>query len=486
MPGKDPPPIAGRRPAGGAYDDTIAAIASAPGGAARGIVRVAGPDVVAIMANCFRASDGRILSEIRLPTRLNGHVELTDLGKRRLPCELYLWPTERSYCRAPMAEIHTLGSPPLLSALMRLVCQSGARAAAPGEFTLRAFLGGRIDLAQAEAVLGVIDARGARDFQTALAQLSGGLSQPLTQLRERLLENLAQLEAGLDFVEEDIECISAATLDSELSAALTQVEELAAQMSSRTDSAQTVTVVLRGRPNAGKSSLFNALVERYGATATITPALVSAKPGTTRDYLRAVLTLSDVECELIDTAGLETEAVPAGPARDAQAQSRQQLARADITIYCLDASKSTTGDDVQSDVLQEGDVASDSVLVALTKCDLPRCFDRCQLGGLPWVETSAATGTGLEDLARAVREAAGAAGVRESSIVSATAQRCRDSLDAAAAALKEGRRLLEADSREELLAAEIRTALIALGHVTGAVYTDDILDRIFSRFCIGK
>jgi len=460
-------------------------MATAPGGAAGGIVRIAGPDAVPVVANRFRSAAGRLLSDIRVPTRLDGDIVLADLGGRRLPCELYLWPSDRSYCRTPMAEIHTLGSPPLLAAVLRSVCQGGARVAAPGEFTLRAFLGGRIDLAQAEAVLGVIDARGARDFQVALSQLSGGLSQPLAQLRESLLDSLAHLEAGLDFVEEDIEFISSAGLDAQLAGAIAQIESLRSRMDSRTDAAQAVRVVLRGLPNAGKSSLFNALSQRFASAASASRALVSPQPGTTRDYLQATLTLGPIQCELIDTAGLEKTDVPAGPDRDAQEKARRQIASADIVIYCLDASQPAG---LEVPVAEDDSTGvSGSVLIALTKCDLPPRMDPAVLGGTALVmRTSAATGAGLDDLAQALQQLAGDSAVNETSVVAATAQRCRESLATAAASLKEARQLIAGGGAEELLAAEIRAALHALGHVTGTVYTDDILDRIFSRFCIGK
>src|SRR6185295_14632062 len=142
-----------------------------------------------------------------------------DSKPRELPCDLFLWPSNRSYTREPIAELHTIGSAPLLKSLVSAACQSGARLARPGEFTLRAFLAGRLDLTQAEAVLGVIDARGRQQLDSALGQLAGGLARPLSALREQLLDLLAQLEAGLDFVDEDIEFITAAELNQQLAAA---------------------------------------------------------------------------------------------------------------------------------------------------------------------------------------------------------------------------------------------------------------------------
>jgi tRNA modification GTPase len=214
-----------------ALDDTIAAISTAAGGAARGMIRLSGPSVVECLAKDFRPAAPVALAEVRAPRVIEGAFRLLD--GRELPCEFYLWPGARSYTRQPVAELHTLGSPPLLDALLRAVCRAGARLAEPGEFTLRAFLAGQLDLTQAEAVLGVIDAQGEGQLQTALAQLAGGVSTPMTRLRERLLDLLAHLEAGLDFVEEDIEFISAEELEGQLAAAEDAVRHIVARMESR-------------------------------------------------------------------------------------------------------------------------------------------------------------------------------------------------------------------------------------------------------------
>ncbi|MEX1225021.1 MAG: tRNA uridine-5-carboxymethylaminomethyl(34) synthesis GTPase MnmE, partial [Pirellulales bacterium] len=200
-----------------ASDDTIAAIGSAAGGAARGMVRVAGPRAIDVVAGVFTPIDASAaLAEVRAASVVPGSIRLASEPPLTLDCDLFVWPNERSYTREPLVELHLLGSPPLLHAVLDEVCRQGARLAGPGEFTLRAFLAGRIDLTQAEAVLGVIDARGDADLKTALRQLAGGLSGPLDQLRDRLLDLLAHLEAGLDFAEEDIEFITAEELAGQL------------------------------------------------------------------------------------------------------------------------------------------------------------------------------------------------------------------------------------------------------------------------------
>ncbi len=215
-----------------------------------------------------------------------------------LPCPaLFVWPTTRSYTRQPSVEIHTVGSQPILQAMLKTLCRLGARLAAPGEFTLRAFLTGRIDLTQAEGVLGLIESRDRHELDVAVAQLAGGLGAPLVRLRDEMLELLAHLEAGLDFVEEDIEFIARDELREKIAAAAAQVQALAQRMAARGVIRDKVRVVLVGAPNVGKSSLFNALLKRSAA-------LVSPLAGTTRDYLVGELVLDGATIELVDTAGL--------------------------------------------------------------------------------------------------------------------------------------------------------------------------------------
>ncbi|HVC92983.1 MAG TPA: GTPase, partial [Pirellulales bacterium] len=412
-------------------DDTIAAIASPPGGAARGIVRVCGPQAVDCVATCFEPDHGSIshafsdewldISHIRLPTAVSGRLWLVGFHSP-IPADLLLWPTSRSYARQPTAELHTLGSPPLLEAVLRQVCAAGARLARPGEFTLRAFLAGRLDLTQAEAVLGVIDAADRRELDTALAQLAGGLGGPLRQLRERLLDLLAHLEAGLDFADEAIEFISAADLERQLAAAADEVERLAAQMASRGEAARAIRAVLVGWPNTGKSSLFNSLVTHspvaHGPTSA-TPAIVSDQAGTTRDWLRARLDLGDLECELVDTAGVDpAEGGGQGIAASAQSLTAQQRSQADVELFCLDGTRPLNAWEQEQLPLPIDTVH----LVVLTKTDRP-----CVIDVWPGaIATSSLSGAGLDELRARLRAAALGARIHSSHFVAGTAARCRD------------------------------------------------------------
>jgi tRNA modification GTPase len=451
-------------------DDTIVAIASAAGGAARGILRITGPAVPGCLLGIFRPDEPVDWPAMHAATVVAGSLAL-DAPASRLPGELYVWPTPRSFTGQPAAEFHTLGSPPLLEAALRAVCRAGARLAEPGEFTLRAFLCGRLDLTQAEAVLGVIDAVGPGEFHAALSQLAGGLAVPLRRLRELLLDLLAHLEAGFDFADEDLPFITAGELQGKLAEATAATAAIARQMESRTESTGLVRTVLTGWPNVGKSSLFNALAGR-------SEALVSHHAGTTRDYLAAECELGDgVRCLLVDTAGVEP--VVDGPAaevrRSAQAAAQWQSQAAQVRVLCLDSTRPLNA-------WEQAELASPdpSRVVVHTKSDAPQQTD-CPP---PALATSAWTGEGIAALREQLRRQVLAAGGEAGEVVAGTAARCRESLRLAAECLARAGEVLS--QGQELVAAELRLALDELGKAAGAVYTDDLLDRIFSRFCIGK
>jgi tRNA modification GTPase len=368
-------------------------------------------------------------------------------------------------------ELHVPGAPPIVAAALEAALRHGARPAAPGEFTLRAFLAGRLDLTQAEAVLGVVDAVDRRRLDTALKQMAGGLTTPLRQLRSDLLDLTAHLEAGLDFVEEDIEFIARDELMRQLNEARESVAAVVAQATARGEGVERPRIALHGLPNVGKSSLFNALAQHDRA-------LVSPTAGTTRDYLTAVVSLNGVECELIDTAGVEP-ITATQPSIDsaAQEQAMTQSGEADLLLICLDGSRPPTDWERQ----RAAEVDGRSIVVR-TKADVTKS-DEVADGSL---RVSVVTGEGLDELRTALADAVRATRLNADEMVPATAVRCRDSLHRAAAALSAAAHVAQSRGGDELVAVELRTALDELGRVVGAVYTDDILDRIFSRFCIGK
>ena len=458
-------------------EETIVAVASAPGGANRGIVRVGGEQVVSSLRRSFVENRGKDWLATQVAQAFTGQFQ-TPAFSQPIPCRLYLWPTSQSFTRQPLAEVHTVGSPPLLAGIVDAICQSGARLAQPGEFTMRAFLAGRIDLTQAEAVLGVIDADGRRQLDTALQQLAGGLSTSLGELRSDLLDLLAHLEAGLDFVEEDIEFVSSDELMRGLSAAQEQVGSLLQRVQSRTVSTERPRIALIGLPNAGKSSLFNKLA---GGAA----AIVSDQEGTTRDYVLANVSIAGIDCELVDTAG--AEGVDDGRSISAHAQGlrAKQASEAALRVLCIDVSRLHQGQTRR----QLADLGGDADLLVYTKGDLLSGFQAnpaTLVGVSPSLVTSVVTGEGLPQLELEIAKRIDEQSDDSGDTIASTAARCRHSLTAALEFLDRAQRSVQENVGEELVAAEIRGSLAELGKVVGAVYTDDILDRVFSRFCIGK
>jgi tRNA modification GTPase len=422
-----------------------------------------------------------------------------------VPCDAFVWPSSRSYTREPVVELHTLGSPPLVEAILSDLCRAGARLAEAGEFTLRAFLAGRLDLTQAEAVLGVIDARGGDDLDAALRQLAGGVAAPLKKLRHDLLQLLAELEAGLDFAEEDLELASREEILGRLGDACQLLDVLAGQMVSRHTTSGLPQVALVGAPNVGKSSLFNALVARCGArdgtgrALATRAALVSPKEGTTRDYLTARLSVDGINFEFTDTAGIvETACGDDAPQsrspelqleRFAQAIAAERRCSATIRAHCIVASEYARAPQLGFQSFA-GTTRDASNIIVLTKCDLlkarlPLNVDRAD--AIPIIPTSSITGEGLDKLCALFRSLlANEQFAETATTIAATAERCGESIRLAAAALHAACHTVQMEGGSELIAVEIRAALAELGQVVGAVYTDDLLDRIFSTFCIGK
>ncbi len=448
--------------------DTIVAIGTPPRPAGRGIVRLSGPRVVDCLSRSFVPDDFDCdWQSLQSARCLSGKILL----QQDIPCNLLLWPTAKSYTRQPTAEINTFGAMPILEKIVKHLCEQGARLAEPGEFTLRAFLAGRLDLTQAEGVLGVIDARAPAELNASLEQLAGGLSHPLQVTRQQLIELLAELEAGLDFVEEDIEFISVEQLCSNLKAAQISVQETRVQLSSRATSMELPCVAVVGPPNAGKSSLFNELRRKWGADVGQAEAIVSQQAGTTRDYVTAELEINGIGCLLVDTAGEDTTTQEASIDRIAQAMTGRQKETASLLVYCRELT--SAADHECLDIKTEA-------LPVWTKSD------QVDASGIDELTCSAVTGEGLDRLATEIQTRLESLLEERGSIIGSTTLRCGDSLENADKALSEALLQAEQAGGEELVAAEVRLALTEIGRVVGTVYTDDILDQIFGQFCIGK
>ena len=463
-------------------DDTIVAVASPKGGAARGIVRLSGPKTSGIVEQLLESPPSLSTS---VTSVTSSQLQLKTLDGRPLlvPVDLYLWPTNRSYTGEQVAEFHAIGASPLLDTIVRACCKNGARLAEPGEFTLRAFLAGRIDLTQAEAVAGIIDADDAEELDTALDQLAGGLARPLQALRGTMLDLLAHLEAGFDYADEDLGFITEEALASGLQQCLKETDGLLTRLQRRADTGDAIRVGLFGRSNAGKSSLFNAMTGDARA-------IVSHYPGTTRDYLTATLDIDGIRFELIDTAGVDPEQMPAAsPDRAARQVSADQAARVNVCLVCLDAEKTSNDVEPLSEEFKQG-----LNLLVITKADTldvdarKNIEKRCQTNyeGMELIFTSAITHEGIKPLLERVCETVLSIASPGGTAVATTAARCEASLREADGALRRALNLTEQSLGEELVAAELRLALESIGKVAGTVYTEDILEQVFRRFCVGK
>jgi tRNA modification GTPase len=440
-------------------DDTIVAVSSAPGPGTRAIVRVSGPDARAVVEAVF--AEAHPVHRVGLDRRLvPGSLRLSGVHSP-LPAALYFFPGPGSYTGQDLAEIHTVGSPPLVERLVADLLAAGARPAQPGEFTLRSFLAGKKDLPQAEAVGAVIEAGTDADLRLALAQLAGGVTRPLEALCDDLLNFLADLEAALDFADEDIEFVGKSETLDRIDAARDQLAALSRQMDDRTVSGRPVRVALVGLPNAGKSSLFNAL----GGD-----AIVSSIPGTTRDYLTKSIQIGGVAVELIDTAGWQegTDTIE----EQAQRLGRDAASRADVILWCD----------------EHGEFAeADAARLEATGAEMLRVRTKADTGERRGVSATCASSVVTPGGTDALRAALSDIVVSLTRPALAPSQsRCRHHVAACADHLLAAREHVSSDDPPELAASALRAALDQLGEMTGAVYTNDLLDRIFSRFCIGK
>ncbi len=436
--------------------DTILALSTASGPGARAIVRLSGPQAVTFLAPLFESSEPLVSGRRAL---VSGQLRLPNLAP--IPADVYLWVAPHSYTGQELIEIHTLGSPPLSEALIARLLQSGCRAARAGEFTLRAFLAGKFDLTRAEAVHAVIEADSRDDLKRALKQLAGGMARPLQELRDDLLNLLADVEAALDFADEDIRFVRQEEMLQRLGKALAYITLLGKQLDRRGQSERHFRVVLTGRPNAGKSSLFNAL--------TAGDALVSEEPGTTRDYLVRRIDIHGTSIELIDTPGWQTASETIGT--QAQELAREQIERADMILLCLEA-----GSAIAPEEAAMLEPSERSVVPIATKCDLHSSEPS-------FLATSARTGSGLGAL-RALLEECGRS--RKQPALAPSLSRCRHHVEVCLEQLRRAHGIVLFEGPPELLALELRDALGQLGEMVGTIYTEDLLDRVFSRFCIGK
>jgi tRNA modification GTPase len=387
-------------------------------------------------------------------------------------------PGPRSYTGEDIVEIHCHGSPLVVETVIDAATRVGARLADRGEFTRRAVLNGRMDVLQAEATLDLIDARVTGGARMAWSQLQGALSRRLEKLRAAILSVLADVEAGVDFSDDDPPVENPSARLEAIEGARAAIGEMLDGFPAARRWRDGYRVVFAGRPNAGKSSLVNALLG-HGRM------IVSEEPGTTRDSVEELVDLRGRAFVLTDTAGVRQ--TPGVAEAMAVSHTRDRIAEADIVVHVVDCTRGPHDDDLEICNLSK----NCSRVVVLNKSDRPRSvgLDYAMLlagDGRPVVETCALTGDGCDALAEALVSATDAAFAGDEPPVAVSRIRHRSSLERAAQALRVVRELLAGDLATEIVALELRTALQELANITDPVDNEDVLDRIFSEFCIGK
>jgi tRNA modification GTPase len=452
-------------------EDTIAAVATPPGEGSVAIVRVSGPDAEKIAARIFRQGHRQ---NVKFDSHRLYYGQVRDPKTARVIDQVLLtiMRKPRSYTGEDVVEIHCHGGAFLVRRILELILTEGARQADPGEFTKRAFLNGRVDLSQAEAVLDLIRARTERSAGLALSQVSGALSSWVDELREELLDILVQVEAAIDFPEEEIELLREHELIEKLAILSKKISMISDTYRWGRLFRDGAKVCICGRPNVGKSSLFNALVGE-------SRVLVTPIAGTTRDVVEESINLSGLPVLLWDSAGI----------RDTGDQiermgvdlTRSYIEKSDAVIVVLDGSAPLTSDDAR---LLEA-TKKRKALVVLNKDDLPHCLGEQDVGGGASVlRVSAKTGDGIFQLKKKLREVV--IDSEADSPVVITKLRHRSALERSQEALCRSMRSLKNGCASDLLAVDLNEAREALEEITGAINNEDILDRIFSNFCIGK
>jgi tRNA modification GTPase len=440
--------------------DTIVAISTPPGRGGLGVVRLSGGDSRTIAAAFLSAVEWRTW-QARVADLLdrNGHVIDQVV--------VTFFEAPRSYTAEDVVEIGCHGSPVVLRHAVERALAAGARLAEPGEFTLRAFLNGRLDLPQAEAVRDLIEATTLYQARVAAQQVSGSVSRRIGPLKEQLLELIALLEAGIDFAEDDVSVAPPAEILRRLTPVLEGVLHLAASFQYGGLVRQGLTLAIVGRPNVGKSSLFNRLLEQDRA-------IVTDIPGTTRDLVSETASLGGIPVKLYDTAGVRqsTELVESlGIERTYQA-----MADADLTLVVVDISQPLTIED-------------EALIARARRARHLTIGNKCDLGstGLAaCVPVSALTGTGIPQLREAILNAVAPKGAFEQETGFITSLRHEQLLRESADALEKARAAVESAIPHEMLLLDLYGALRPIDAITGATTADDILNRIFSTFCIGK
>jgi tRNA modification GTPase len=446
-------------------DDTIVAISTPPGRGGIGVVRLSGVDALAIAAPLLR-----LKRQLEAGRASFGELVDPDSGERIDEVVVTYFQKPHSYTTDDLIEMSAHGSPVVLRHIVELAMARGARLAEPGEFTMRAFLNGRIDLTQAEAVRDLIDSQTLYQARVAAQQLEGALSKRIAPIKQKLVELIALMEAGVDFAEDDVPVLATAVILTRAAEVRDELAALAKSFNYGKLVHEGLTLAIVGRPNVGKSSLFNRLVERERA-------IVTATPGTTRDLVSETVAIGGIPVKLVDTAGIRKaldEAESIGIRK-----SMEALADADMVLLVLDESQEFHPED--DELLRQ--VEGRTSIVVANKSDLRTGSGRT---GLFVLHTSAVTGEGIEELRREILKQIGGESAAAPEAGFLTNMRQASLVTQAVSAIETAERSAQAQVPHEMILLDLYGALRQLDEITGATTADDILNLIFGSFCIGK
>lgn len=458
-------------------DDTISAVATAIGEGGIGIIRLSGSEAIMIANQLFRGLGGKMAQDIPSFHAAYGSVIDPKSGEIVDEVLLLIMRAPKSYTREDVVEIHCHGGPVPLRRILDLTLRCGARLAEPGEFTKRAFLNGRLDLPQAEAVIDVIRAKTDISLKLAVSNLGGSLSERIASLRRSILQMIAHLEASIDFPEEDIEALTANQVAQDLVPVLTEIQVLLATADTGRILREGLQTVIIGKPNVGKSSLMNALLRENRA-------IVTNIPGTTRDVIEEYVNIRGIPLKIVDTAGIRAtedlvEQIGVQRARDF-------IGRADLLLIMLDASLPLSPED--REVLELLD--NRQAIVLINKSDLPVRINKRELeeliAGMPVIALSTIDGTGLDELEEAIVNKVYGGHIMEHEGAFVNNVRHTHLLRMALARLEEAVRTIDAQMPPDCIVIDLKAAWESLGEITGETVNEDIIDQIFSQFCIGK
>ena len=455
--------------------DTIAAVATGIGESGISIIRVSGDKALAIANSIFRGKNDRSLLDIKSYSMRYGHIVSKENNEVIDEVIVSYMKGPRSYTAEDTVEINCHGGIVATNRVLEEVVRAGARIAEPGEFTKRAFLNGRIDLSQAEGVIDIIRAKTELSMKSALAQSEGGISREITAMRENLLNIIAHIEATVDFPEEDLEEVTSQQVKIDLKNLIDHIDKLAASANEGKILREGIDLVIIGKPNVGKSSLLNALLMENRA-------IVTDVPGTTRDIIEEYINIDGIPLKVVDTAGIrETEDLVE---KIGVEKSKKKINEADLIILMLDASRELDSED--KEIIQY--MKDRRYLLLLNKTDLDKKLNINEIDQLNKdfiIEVSALKGMGIDKLKDAIKRMFFKGEITANDIM-ITNSRHKEALIRAKEKCEEALKTLEAGFSIDLASIDARDAWSSLGEITGDTIEEDLLNKIFSEFCIGK